>query len=286
MKIPHDDVVARGRKTVVRRKRLADAADEYRWRSDPELAKFDASRPVSTPFDAYQRNWSFDYRFTDMAGRSFAVEDENGRHIGNVMYYNLDAARNEAEIGISIGEREYWSQGYGTDALSALAGVLMEDGVVNRLYLPRWTGTGGRRVRQGGIQRLRDVVAGQPHVHHHGAPAGQPAGRPRGSGGGQQRRILRGRVVLPKGNARESSGFVCGVLQSRALLRARSILLGQWGAGTEFVSLCLSAFSRNPFTQPCVHWNRGRAGYSSWADGQTDNLAPDFALRSRNRRGG
>src|SRR5574341_1503772 len=119
MKFPHDDVVARGRKTVVRRKRLADAADEYRWRSDPELAKYDASRPVSTPFEAYQRNWSFDYRFTDMAGRSFAVEDENGRHIGNVMYYNLDANRGEAEIGISIGEREYWSQGYGTDAVCA-----------------------------------------------------------------------------------------------------------------------------------------------------------------------
>ena len=57
----HDDVVARGRKTVVRRKRLPDAGDEYRWRSDPELARFDASRPVQTPFEAYERNWSFDY---------------------------------------------------------------------------------------------------------------------------------------------------------------------------------------------------------------------------------
>jgi len=100
---PHDDVVARGRRTVVRRKRLPDAADEYRWRSDPELARFDASRPVQTPFEAYERNWSFDYRFTDMAGRSFAIEDENGRHIGNVMYYNIDSARSEAEVGSALG---------------------------------------------------------------------------------------------------------------------------------------------------------------------------------------
>jgi len=135
MKPPHDDVVARGRKTIIRRKRLADAADEYRWRSDPELAKFDASRPVSTPFEAYERNWSFDYRFTDMSGRSFAIEDENGRHIGNIMYYNLDAARAEAEIGISIGEREYWSRGYGTDALNALIDALFQTGAVDRLYL-------------------------------------------------------------------------------------------------------------------------------------------------------
>jgi RimJ/RimL family protein N-acetyltransferase len=141
----HDDVVARGRRTVVRRKRLPDAADEYRWRSDPELARFDASRPVQTPFEAYERNWSFDYRFTDMAGRSFAIEDENGRHIGNVMYYNIDSARSEAELGISIGEPACWSQGYGSDAVEALIKELFAEGRrvgpsgasarMNRLYL-------------------------------------------------------------------------------------------------------------------------------------------------------
>lgn len=130
-----DDVVARGRLTVVRRKRLADAQDEYRWRSDEEIARFDASRPVQAEFENYQRNWSFDYRFTDMAGRSFAVEDENGRHIGNIMYYNIDHQRAEAEIGISIGERDYWSRGYGSDAIEALTRKLMRITSLKRLYL-------------------------------------------------------------------------------------------------------------------------------------------------------
>ena len=108
---PHDDVIVRSRKTVVRRKRMADAADEYAWRSDEELARYDASNPTRIPFPDYQRNWSFDMRFTDTAGRSFAVEDENGRHIGNIMYYNHDAGRREAELGISIGRRDCWAQG-------------------------------------------------------------------------------------------------------------------------------------------------------------------------------
>jgi RimJ/RimL family protein N-acetyltransferase len=132
---PQDDVVARGRRTVVRRKRLSDAADEYRWRSDPELARYDASHPVQSGFETYARNWSFDFRFTDMPARSFAIEDENGRHIGNVMYYNYDAERREAEVGISIGERGYWGQGYGTDALQALVRVLLERAGMRRLYL-------------------------------------------------------------------------------------------------------------------------------------------------------
>jgi len=130
-----DDVVARGQRTVVRRKRLADVHDEFRWRTDPELAHFDASRPAQTPFANYERNWAFDFRFTDMPRRSFAIEAENGRHIGNVMYYNYDQSRCEAEIGISIGERDYWDGGYGTDALVALVRVLFAEGAVERLYL-------------------------------------------------------------------------------------------------------------------------------------------------------
>jgi RimJ/RimL family protein N-acetyltransferase len=133
--LPRDDVIARGRKAVVRRKRMADAADEYAWRCDKELARFDASRPVHVPFPEYQRNWSFDMRFTDTPGRSFAVEDETGRHIGNIMYYNHDAARGEAEMGISIGLRERWAQGYGTDAVSALVGYLFRTTPLQRLYL-------------------------------------------------------------------------------------------------------------------------------------------------------
>jgi RimJ/RimL family protein N-acetyltransferase len=130
-----DDVVARGRRTVVRRKRLADVSDEYRWRSDAELAHFDASRPVQSTYANFERNWSFDFRFTDMPQRSFAIEDPNGSHIGNVMYYNFDQARGEAEIGISIGERDHWESGYGSDALAALVRVLFVAGEIRRLYL-------------------------------------------------------------------------------------------------------------------------------------------------------
>jgi RimJ/RimL family protein N-acetyltransferase len=149
-----DDVVARGRKTVVRRKRVLDAADEFRWRSDPELAAFDASRPVQIPYDNYERNWSFDFRFTDMPKRSFAIEDANGRHIGNVMYYNFDGDRREAEIGISIGERDCWENGYGTDALKALTTAVFRDGEIGRFYLHTldWNGRAQRAFQKAGFQ--------------------------------------------------------------------------------------------------------------------------------------
>jgi RimJ/RimL family protein N-acetyltransferase len=90
---------------------------------------------VTAPFDTYNRNWLFDFRFTDMPTRSFAIEDADGRRIGNVMYYNVDRARCEAEIGISIGDRDYWEQGYGSDALHALTQAVFATGGLRRLYL-------------------------------------------------------------------------------------------------------------------------------------------------------
>lgn len=149
---PPDDVIARGRRAVVRRKRLQDAGDEYLWRTDAELAQFDASRPVQVARDVFERNWAFDFRFTDVSSRSFAIEDENGRHIGNVMYYNVDSVHREAEIGISIGAREYWSQGYGSDALRAVLRVLL-GGNLERIYLRTldWNARAQRAFRKAGF---------------------------------------------------------------------------------------------------------------------------------------
>ena len=130
-----DDVVARGRRTIIRRKRMADAADDYGWRSDEDLARYDATMPVRVSFSDYQRSWSFDLRFTDLAIRSYAIEDENGRHIGNVMYYNLNRALGEAEVGISIGDRGCWGRGYGSDALEAVLSFLFQETGLRRLYL-------------------------------------------------------------------------------------------------------------------------------------------------------
>jgi RimJ/RimL family protein N-acetyltransferase len=63
------------------------------------------------------------------------VEDENGRHIGNIMYYNHDAGRREAELGISIGKRDCWARGYGTDAVTALVAHLFRATEIRRMYL-------------------------------------------------------------------------------------------------------------------------------------------------------
>ena len=130
-----DEIVARGKRTIIRRKRVSDAADEYGWRSDKELARYDAAPIVTTNFADYLRRWTFDLHFTDVGQRSFALENESGHHIGNVMYYNVNTQRSEAELGISIGDKSYWGLGYGSDATIATTRFVFRKTDLKWLYL-------------------------------------------------------------------------------------------------------------------------------------------------------
>ncbi len=130
----HDEV-ARGTLVVLREKRLSDARDDYRWRTDAELARYDAARPFAAAYHDYLALYRDELTYPSPYRHSLAIEDLEGRHIGNAMYYNIDAVRREAEIGITIGEREYWSRGYGSDAVKALVRRIIEVAGFRRVYL-------------------------------------------------------------------------------------------------------------------------------------------------------
>jgi ribosomal-protein-alanine N-acetyltransferase len=130
-----DDVAARGRRVILRRKRLSDTEDDYAWRSDDELARYDAVPPLRISFSDFQTSFLAQVRYPDRARRSYAIEDENGHHIGNAMYYNLREAMGEAELGITIGDRRYWGRGYGSDAVQALVELVFREKGLRRMFL-------------------------------------------------------------------------------------------------------------------------------------------------------
>ena len=130
-----DDVAARGRRVILRRKRLSDAANDYSWRSDEELARFDAAPPLRTSLGDFTVSLLAQLRHPDSSRCSYAIEDEGGQHIGNVMYYNLREMPGEAELGVTIGDRRYWGQGYGSDAVRALVKLVFQEKGLRRIFL-------------------------------------------------------------------------------------------------------------------------------------------------------
>ena len=130
----HGEIV-RGSRVLLRDKRLGDAQADYRWRCDPELARYDATRPLTMDYQEYLAIYREEVLFPNPYRRSLTIEDEAGRHIGNIMYYNIDAMRGEAELGITIGVSQCRGQGYGGEAARLLVEYLLARMDFRRVYL-------------------------------------------------------------------------------------------------------------------------------------------------------
>ncbi len=156
-------VVARGRLVLLREKQLEDASQDYDWRRDPELASYDAAHPLTMSLRAYVATVADEIETPSLHRRSYSIDTQDGgRHIGNVMYYAYDRNMREAEIGITIGDRDYWSRGYGSDAVKALLGYLFDEMDLNRVYLHTltWNDRAQQAFMRAGFKRVNEVHRG------------------------------------------------------------------------------------------------------------------------------
>ncbi len=128
-------MVLTGRKVVLREKRITDGELDYAWRCDPELADLDAAPPVVMSYPEYMFYYTDELRTPSRRRRRFAIDTMEGRHIGNCMYYDIDEEKRQAELGILIGDREYWGRGYGTEAVKALVSHIFKETDLDRIYL-------------------------------------------------------------------------------------------------------------------------------------------------------
>lgn len=114
---------------------MDDAANDYRWQTDPELSDLDAITPLRMSFSDYVIEYRDMLKHESEFRRPMGVEDKQGKHIGNAVWYNIDKIGRQAEVGIMIGDRDYWSKGYGTDAMQTMVDYIFRRTNFNRLYL-------------------------------------------------------------------------------------------------------------------------------------------------------
>ena len=148
-----------GAKIVLRDKRLEDAEFDYRWRSDPEIARLDAAFPLSMSYERYLRLFEDQLRYPTPGSHHFGTDAADGTYIGNCMYYDLDSIKSEAELGIVIGDRNYWSNAYGYDAVTTLLDHMFSDLKLNRVYLHTldWNERAQRCFEKSGFKPVRTV---------------------------------------------------------------------------------------------------------------------------------
>ncbi|MEA1958734.1 MAG: GNAT family N-acetyltransferase [Chloroflexota bacterium] len=125
----------RGRKVIIRQKRMEDAANDYTWRRDEELARMDTAPIMRAPFSTFLIGYADEIEHESARRRLFAIDTLDGTHIGNCMFYNIDSRKKETELGIMIGDREYWDDGYGVDAVKAMVDHIFKTTSIGRIYL-------------------------------------------------------------------------------------------------------------------------------------------------------
>jgi len=151
-----------GEKVRIREKRVEDIRNEYSWRVDPELSRLDATRPMTMSYEDFFRYSKEEMQFPNYRSKRLAVETLGGVHIGNIMYYDLNMQNSQAELGIMIGDKDYWSSGYGTDTVNTLLRHLFTTLELDRVYLHTlsWNYRAQASFAKSGFKLLRNVKRG------------------------------------------------------------------------------------------------------------------------------
>jgi len=87
-----------------------------RWMNDPEVRYWlhHSDRPDATVESVRGRFGLTEERFPNLV---WLIETLEGRPVGHLALLQMDPHHKRAELAISIGEKDCWSRGYGTDAI-------------------------------------------------------------------------------------------------------------------------------------------------------------------------
>ncbi|NGP45748.1 GNAT family N-acetyltransferase [Bacillaceae bacterium SIJ1] len=136
-----------GKRVELRPVSLADFKRTYKWRNDEEVAVMSAGEDFFrySHVSEEQLEDAFEKVIKMLDRRescqfSIYTKDEPALHIGSIGYRDLNPVSRCCTLGISIGERAYWSKGYGSDAVNSLLRYLFQSMNIERVQLDTWSG--------------------------------------------------------------------------------------------------------------------------------------------------
>lgn len=107
----------------------------YYWSRDESVLRWSGGSPLAMSFHEFKTAFQREVARRDRHRRIFGILTMDGELIGRMGYFNIDWHRGAAELGIVIGEKDYWGRGYGTDAVRTLLRHIFTDTPLDRIYL-------------------------------------------------------------------------------------------------------------------------------------------------------
>jgi RimJ/RimL family protein N-acetyltransferase len=124
----------RGQKVNLRRHKIEDLPAIVRWYRDPELGRL--TRYHSAPMSAEEVERFFRGRLMSDDALAYAIEElPSQRLIGFTTFWGLDAENNSVLFHITIGERDAWGRGMGSEATELMLSHAFDNLELHRVGL-------------------------------------------------------------------------------------------------------------------------------------------------------
>lgn len=106
-----------GEKVTLRPAEDRDFKLLYKWYNDDELNRLAGWSNSKVTADKLRYNMSRSFGYDPM---NLVIDNENGIPIGTIQLYDFNEQDKSCKLGIRIGDRNYWSKGYGEDAIKTI----------------------------------------------------------------------------------------------------------------------------------------------------------------------
>jgi RimJ/RimL family protein N-acetyltransferase len=116
---------------VIERK---DLDEIMKWVNDQEVTKYLTAflYPISRVEEEKFLERAMSRNDTE---KNLVIETKEGVYIGQISLHKIDWKNNNAELGIIIGNKEYWGKGYGTEAIKILLHHAFNQMNLYKIYL-------------------------------------------------------------------------------------------------------------------------------------------------------
>lgn len=114
-----------GKLIRLRAYRENDIQRAFEFMNDYEVIRNTAPGAIRAITLEEEREFIMSARIKSDLGYDFAIEDiQTGEYIGGCGVKNTNLKERTCELGILIGDKNYWGKGYGTDAIKVLLKVI------------------------------------------------------------------------------------------------------------------------------------------------------------------
>lgn len=117
---------------IIRAFRNTDAELWQSWDVDPEVQVY-MPEPVNLPQDITQQYQYIRECEAEQDGYYWSVETKDGVTVGTISLTDINSYHMTAEIGIVIGNKEYWGKGIATEAMDAVVNYAFSNLDIERI---------------------------------------------------------------------------------------------------------------------------------------------------------